>query len=264
LSTLDFRSLNSFSRMSCLASLVLVFFVFLAVPAAAVQVEDLDPETQWKTSKIDITGNDRFPTSQLLGEMVTTTRSWYTFWRSRPHFDPVAFKTDVEKLQRFYRAQGYYDVQVSYDLQADTESQLVTARVTIDEGEPVIVSQVVLHVLDEPTLVTSMETLRSQLLLSEGSVFTEEHYQGAEAQIKAFLLDLHRGRAKVERKATVILDQHRVDVEYAVEAGPVTVFGKQPLKGQRRSSRSLSLVNSNTSLGSCSPRPLSMTRERIS
>ncbi|MGE0684696.1 MAG: autotransporter assembly complex family protein, partial [Candidatus Binatia bacterium] len=152
-----------------------------------------------------------------------------------PQFDPVAFRTDIERIQRFYRAQGYYEAQVTYELVVESDSQLVTARISIDEGEPVIVSRVGLEVIDEPPLTASMEeTLRSKLALTEGSIFAEEHYQEAEAQIKAFLLDLHRGRAKVERKATVILEQHQADIQYSVEAGPVTVFGDTTIEGTKQ------------------------------
>lgn len=220
--------------MNYFTSIVVVFLVFVAVPVHALRVDDLDPETEWKTAKMDIAGNVHFSTSQLQGEMVTTTRSWYALWRTRPHFDPVAFKTDIERLQRFYRAQGYYDARVTYELEVEKDRQLVTAHISIDEGEPVIVSRVMLDVLDEPTLTASVETLRSELPLAEGGIFTEEHYQEAEAQIKAFLLDLHRGRAKVERKATVMLEQHRVDVQYSVEAGPVTVFGDTTIEGTQQ------------------------------
>lgn len=218
----------------CFTSLGVVFLLLAAAPLHAVQVDDLDPEKTWKTEKVDIEGNVNFSASQLQGEMVTTTRSWYALWRSRPQFDPVAFQTDIERIQRFYLAQGYYEAQVTYDLEVKEDSQLVTAHILIEEGEPVLISQITLQVTDEPTLVDALEKLRPKLPLSEGSVFTEEAYQGAEAQIKAFFLDLHRGRVQVERKAAVILEQHRVDVQYSVAAGPVTVFGKTTVEGTEK------------------------------
>lgn len=220
--------------MRYFTSIVVVFLALVAFPVHALRVEDLDLEKEWKTAKVEIAGNVHLSTAQLHGEIVTKTREWYTPWRSRPQFDPVAFKTDVERLQRFYQAQGYYEAQVTYELEVEEDSQLVTARITIDEGEPVIVSRVELEVIDEPTLTASMETLRSELPLVEGNIFTEDHYLEAEARIKAFLLDLHRGRATVERKATVILEQHRADVQYVVDAGPVTVFGDTTIEGTEK------------------------------
>src|ERR1700758_2374870 len=71
-----------------------LILVFMCAPVHALQVDDLDADKEWQTAAIAISGNARFSTGQLRSEMVTTTRSWYTPWRPRPHFDPVAFKTD--------------------------------------------------------------------------------------------------------------------------------------------------------------------------
>ncbi len=211
--------------------LIAIFVLFIWAPVSALQVDDLDPDKDWVTAAVEISGNSNFSTSQLRGDMVTTTRAWYIPWRSRPRFDPVAFKTDIERLQRFYRAQGYYEAQVSYDLQADDKQDRVTVHITVNEGEPVQVSQVTLQVTDEPALAPTLEALRSELPLSKGSIFTEEHYLEAESKIKARFLDLHYGRAVVTRKATVIVEQHAVEVSYTVEAGPSTVFGETTVEG---------------------------------
>src|SRR5438477_8244082 len=78
--------------------LVAIFVLFVRAPVFALQVDDLDPDKEWVTAAVEISGNSNFSTSQLRGDMVTTTRAWYTPWRSRPRFDPVAFKTDIERL----------------------------------------------------------------------------------------------------------------------------------------------------------------------
>lgn len=217
-------------RMFC--GLVLVGFLVLSGRAHAVSsVDDLDTDQEWSVNTFLIEGNTRFSTDALRAELVTATRPWYTPWRARPRFDPVAFKTDLERLTSFYRAAGYYETQVSYNLDVEESERLVSVRITIEEGEPVKVSQITLAVTDEPDLTPALETLRPALPLSEGAVFTEEHYQAAEAKIKEFFLDQHRGRVKVERKATVILDQHAAQVQYAVQVGPPTVFGETTVEG---------------------------------
>jgi outer membrane protein assembly complex protein YaeT len=210
---------------------LLLFVLFTCFPVHALQVDDLDPEKEWETYALLIAGNARLAASQLQGELVTTTRSWYAPWRARPRFDPVAFQTDVERLRRFYRSQGYYDAQVTYELEVEKETSLVSARIAIVEGEPVIVSKVSLSVSDDPTLLSLLETLRPELPIAEGRIFVEDQYQEAEARIKAFFLDLHHGRVKVERQATVSLEQHAAQVHYKVEAGPLTTFGDTKVEG---------------------------------
>ncbi len=92
-----------------------LFFVGLFVWGShlyAASVEDLDPDQEWSIKALAIAGNEHFSTAELRAQLVTTTRPWYTVWRSHPRFDPVTFKTDIERLTRFCRAQGYYDAQV--------------------------------------------------------------------------------------------------------------------------------------------------------
>ena len=211
-----------------------LFFIALLLWCShvyAANIEDLDPYQEWQIKTLTIAGNERFSTDQLRGELLTITRPCYTPWRPHPRFDPVTFKTDLERLTRFYRAQGYYDARVSYSLDVQEIDQLVTACVTIEEGEPVQVTQVTFAVSDNPDLTPTLEALRPALPLTEGSVFSEEGYQETEAKIKAFFLEQHRGRVKVERKATIILDHRAAQVRYVVEAGPSTVFGETRVEG---------------------------------
>src|SRR5262245_24445957 len=228
------RQVRSQCGNPCRKRLQKLFFIAPLVLCAhvyAASIEDLDPDQEWSIKTLTIAGNERFSADRLRGELVTTTRPWYTLWRPYPRFDPVTFKTDIERLRRFYRAQGYYDAQVSYSLEVRETDWLVTAHIDIKEGEPVQVTRVTLEVSDAPELASALETLRPSLPLTEGSVFTEEQYQETEAKIKEFFLEQHRGRVKVERKATMILDQRAAQVQYVVEAGPPTVFGETQVEG---------------------------------
>jgi len=97
----------------------------------------------------------------------------------------------------------------------------------------VLVSQITLHVTDAPSLVPTLEALRLALPLTEGSMFVEDQYQETENKIKERFLDLHYGRVKVTRTATVIVEQHTAAVNYTVEAGPTTVFGETSVEGTK-------------------------------
>src|SRR5262249_36540711 len=137
-----------------------LFFVGLLVWGShlyAASIDDLDPDQEWSIKALTIAGNEHFSTAELRAQLVTTTRPWYTLWRPHPHFDPVTFKTDIERLARFYRARGYYDAQVSYNLEVQEADRLVTAHIDIKEGELVRVTQVTLKVSDAPELAPALE-----------------------------------------------------------------------------------------------------------
>ena len=217
--------------MSREAVLVLAILTLGWRLSAASTVDELDPQGQWHTAKIVITGNHDITESQIRAQLVTQTRPWYAPWRARPEFDPATFKTDLERIQRLYLAQGYYEATVAHDVEVDPQRATVTARITINEGAPVYVTQVTIGVRDEPAMLEPLLALRPSLPLKEGAIFREEHYQQSEATLKAYLLDQHRGRAGVNRTAQVTVPEHAVRVHYDVTVGPATLFGQTSVEG---------------------------------
>jgi outer membrane protein assembly complex protein YaeT len=213
--------------------LALILFLVRPHYLWAVQLDDLDPDKDWRLQRLTIAGNLHFSTRQLRQQLLSQTRPWTTPWRSFPRFDPVTFAADLTRLQRFYEMQGYYEASVSYDLSVDTQKSYVSALLTIHESEPIRVRELSLSLQDQSSLNTTLETLRPSLALREGTVFAEEKYQQSEATIKTFLLDRHYGRAKIQRSAQVIRDQHAARVQYTIEAGPSTTFGETTVEGTR-------------------------------
>lgn len=218
-------------RMNRYSLLVFLWFFLRCTPAWTLTVDDLDPAQKWWITKLTFVGNTHFSADELRAGLITKTRPWYARWQALPRFDPVAFTSDLERIKRFYHAQGYYAAQVSYDLQVEETTHLVSAVVTIDEGEPVKVMRLTLTVTDQPALAAELAALRPHLPLAEGTVFTEEAYHQTEAKIKAFFLDQHRGRVHITRRAEVILDQRAARVSYTIEAGPQAVFGETQIEG---------------------------------
>jgi outer membrane protein assembly factor BamA len=124
---------------ACLFS-ALAIWLLLTCRAAAIGVEELDPTREWRVEKIEISGNQRFPDSQLIAEMVTQARPWYRFWEERPLFDPVTFATDLDRLRRFYQSEGYYKSRITHDIDPDEMRGLVSPHIYIEENSPVVIS----------------------------------------------------------------------------------------------------------------------------
>ena len=105
---------------------------------------------EWRVEKIEISGNQRFPDSQLIAEMVTQARPWYRFWEERPLFDPVTFATDLDRLRRFYQSEGYYKSRITHNIDPDETRGLVSLEIYVEENSPVVISQVLIKVDAEP------------------------------------------------------------------------------------------------------------------
>ncbi len=251
-------------RKQCLICFLCVLSFVLPPPAFALTLNDLDPAKEWRLAELSFSGNTNFTEADLRGALTAEIRPWYTPWRKHMLLDPIAFATDLERLTRFYQSHGYYDVSVSYELtsqagqtgtnqktlaQDDRQAALVTALITVSEGEPVRVAQVDIVLgqhkeengsnaeLTQPNMATqavfktALPEIRASLPLQKGDIFVEDSYQSAEAQLKAFFLERGYGWTEVERQAEVIVDQGVAQLKYSVAPGPLTVFGETEIEG---------------------------------
>jgi outer membrane protein assembly complex protein YaeT len=197
--------------------------------AHAVLLDALDPARQWRVERIEFSGNKLFSADELNETLTTKTRPWYRFWEDRPVFDPVAFASDLERLQRFYESKGYYDTTVTYDLNVDDAHGLITARIMVHEVTPVLISDIDVQVTGGPG--QQPPPLPEQLPVKRGAVFREADYQQGEQVLRGFFLDHGYAHVKTERKAEVDLDEQRVRIRYLIEPGPIAVFGPTEIKG---------------------------------
>jgi len=198
--------------------------------ASAVLVDALDPGRQWRVEKIEFTGNKAIDSDELSDVIATKVRPWYRLWEDRPVFDPVTFSSDLERLQRFYETRGYYGTTVDYDLTVDDEGALVSAQIEVQEGMPVLISEIDVEV-EGTEADRKPPPLPKDLPVKRSEIFREAEYQQAEQVLRGVFLENGYAHVKTERAAEVDLDQRRVRIRYKVQPGPIAVFGKTEIKG---------------------------------
>ena len=217
-------------RLSKILLLVLAGVFSFSESALAVLVDALDPATQWKVARIEFSGNQKFPDDTLGAVIVTKERTWYRFWEERPAFDPVTFTADLERLRRFYEAEGYYAAVITYDLDTDREPELVRVQIKVHEGEPVMISEIGVDVtVKEPA--QKPPALPDELPVKRGEVFREVEYQQGEQTLRTSFLNSGYAHVQTQRKAEVNVDEHTARIHYGAQPGPVTFFGETEIKG---------------------------------
>jgi outer membrane protein insertion porin family len=216
-------------RLAKILLLVLAGFSSFPKTALAVLVDALDPTLQWKVAGIEFSGNERFSDDQLRTVMVTKERPWYFFWGERPPFDVVTFTTDLERLRRFYEAEGYYSATLSYDLDVDREQERIAVRIKVQEGAAVVIADVDVAVRTKAE--QKPPPLPEELPVKRGSVFREEAYQQGEQALRTSLLNSGYAHVQTERKAEVNVDEQQARIHYEAEPGPVAFFGATAVKG---------------------------------
>jgi outer membrane protein assembly complex protein YaeT len=198
--------------------------------ASAILLDALDPARQWKVERIEFSGNEKFSDDELSDIIVTKARPWYRVWEARPAFDPVTFGSDLERLPRFYEAQGYYGTAITYDLTVDESEGLVAVQIEVREGMPVSISEIDVEVVGSEA-DRKPPSLPKELPVKRGEIFREAEYQQAEQALRGIFLENGYAHVKTERKAEVDLDEQRVRIRYTVHPGPIAVFGQTEIKG---------------------------------
>ena len=193
-------------------------------------IADLDVSRQWKTRRIEFSGNEKFSSSELTDAIVTKARPWFRFWEDLPEFDPVTFETDLERLRRYYESRGYYETTITYDLEIDAERETVAARIHVREGVPVLIGDIDVAVrLKSPD--QKPPQLPDALPVKRGDLFRENEYQQAEQVLRNSLLEAGYAHAQSERHALVELAQQRAEIRYHLQPGPITFFGETTISG---------------------------------
>jgi outer membrane protein assembly complex protein YaeT len=213
-------------RISLFFCFLLITWVVLASRGFAIQVDELDAGREWRVHKIEISGNTKFSSNELLGEILTRVRPSYLFWQADNFFDPVMFREDLERLRRFYEARGYYRARITHDLTVDSENSRVEVKIEIVEGPPVIVARVDVE-------ITGDSLSLPPLPIKQGDIFNEEIYRRGEEVVRQFFLDRGYAHVVTERQAEVNLDQDQVMVRYSADTGPLSFFGETTVQGTK-------------------------------
>jgi len=214
-------------------ALLLVLFL-IGRDAGAEALDALDPTRDWRVRHVRIAGNQAIPTRRLRDVMVTRARPWYKFWRSHASFDPVAFGTDLGRIEDLCRRNGYYHALVDQDVEVPAGGDVVTAVVDVEEGPPVQVVNVDVGLSGVALEPRERERLLDELPLKPGAIFTEEAYNAVAVRLRTFYRERGHARVTVAKRATVDVHTNTATAVYRVESGPECVFGEVRVEGAEK------------------------------
>lgn len=184
------------------AGAVAVTLLSAGLRAEALRAQDLacdpgDREVRW----LEFDGNRAFSDRELALKIYTTpssiARRATRIIGARRCLDSRALRSDVLRLQTFYRSKGYYDAKVDTTLTA-LGSSSVGVTFKIDEGQPVRIDSLVLAGLDSLTRDDRAAVLGA-VGLRVGNVFDRERLENAVRAIRTQLWNRGYPRADVLR-----------------------------------------------------------------
>lgn len=211
--------------------LVVLAVALVPALARAVQLDALDLGGDWQLRKLRFVGNHAIPASTLRAAIVTKARPWFALWRRWPTFDPITFRTDLERLRRLYQSRGYYHTRITHDIELPADGHAITAVVYIEEGEPVVVERVDVELGETEVTPAQRGPLMEHLPFAGGDIFTEEAYEKTYAYLRAWHREHGFARVKVEKSAELDLEHDTAVVSYRVDGGPLSFFGDVRVEG---------------------------------
>jgi outer membrane protein insertion porin family/translocation and assembly module TamA len=148
-------------------------------------------------------------------------------------YDPYVLRTDLERVERYYRARGFYQAQVRAGRVEHPDPRHVRVTVEVAEGPPVTIGEIVVVGIEAlPRRVQrDVERGLAASSMAPGRRFDEDEFAKAEWHVLRALQDDAYAFAKVEREAHVDLVSHRAGVFFHVTPyepatfGPISIVG---------------------------------------
>jgi translocation and assembly module TamA len=177
---------------------------------------------------VRIEGAKKVKEGDIKKRILTTENSWVPF-SQRQYFDENAWKTDLRRIEKFYRAQGFYQAKVTGAEVKPHGRKEVDVLATVEEGDPTRIRSVDLRGLEDLP-----EEDRSQLLdevkLEAGQVFVLERWDGVKERLLHTLQEEGYAAATVQGEVKVGLDTLAADISVSLDHGPRYRFGALSVK----------------------------------
>lgn len=211
------------------------------------------PPDPW-VRHLDFEGNAHLSDAQLSARISTEGKSWVPFTR-RHTFDEAAFGTDLARIERLYRAEGYYQarvVRVRIDhleepRPEESRAGKVDVTIVIDEGPLTRVAW-----LDVAGIEMLEESERRAILdrfpLKVGDPMVEAKFDEGRAYLVEALHELGFAEAAVREHAQIFAAEAEADVSYRAQPGERFTIGAINVIGLSRVAEHLVLEQARTEL----------------
>src|SRR6266508_1341138 len=129
---------------------------------------------------VRIEGAKRVKEGDIKKRILTAENSWVPFSR-RQYFDEGAWKTDLRRIEKFYRAQGFYQARVT-GAEVKPHGKEVDVLAKVEEGEPTNISSVNVEGLDDLQAEDRNQLLDS-IDIEVGQIFMVERWDGLKEKL---------------------------------------------------------------------------------
>lgn len=195
--------------------------VAVAAASLAACAHKPDQPTQPVVRKLKLEGSKQVPKGTLKAGIATAATGWWWPFARKQYYDPFTWQTDLRRIERIYRAQGFYQASVVSDTVKPVKNG-VDLTAEIREGEPTTVGAFVVQGLESLTEEQQREVLNG---VAWHGTFLESKWEDAKATVSDRVRNLGYQQATVEGRALVGVTLHRADLLLVVATGRRYRFG---------------------------------------
>ncbi len=201
--------------------------------AATKDSESTSPdEPNVRVSKVKIKGA-KVVTKQQIEQVIGTDFPSIKFWVKKPPFDEEVLKGDMIRIQRLYANNGYYDAKATYELKYNKDETRVEIKITIEEGEPIILTDIDLKI--EGDLSDEIKKqITDAVPLKVDETFSPNGYQQTKGVISEILYNRGYPKSDIEGEALVNRREKWARAKFVVKPGLIYKFGVIKVEGNEK------------------------------
>lgn len=212
------------------------------------------PKGRAAVETIDFRGNEELSDSDIEGSLATRETSRFLglvqgiFFDYRI-FDQTVLQSDLQRVERIYRARGFYQARVRASRVFYVEPDHVRVWIDIEEGPPTALEKLEITGIEKlPAAEKRILELVVAPYVGKGIRFEEAQFEKAEEALSYELRSLGYAYARVERSAEVDLPTHTAHARLSVTPhekaryGEIRIVGLGPDIPEKKVRRTLDLT----------------------
>ncbi len=181
---------------------------------------------------IEISGNKEFTTRKIKKQMLTSLPGTFKIIE-KGEYVPDVLADDVNAIQSMYHKRGFLPVQVDKDVHLDKTGKKAKIKISIIEGQKIVVSSVVIKSISAIPLKKAYQTIQ----LKKDTPFRETLMTEDENSLSALIAE--KGFPYVQVKGSVHINNGWAEIEYQVDEGVHVKMGQVYCTGNFRTKETI-------------------------
>lgn len=216
------------------------FYKKKGFPLAKVDYElEIDPATnkatvqmkigerqRYRIKRISFEGNSAFDSKRLLKVIATRPDTLFT----SGFLDEDTLEQDMERLQEFYKSNGFIDATASRSVEYDEAKRAIYIAIKIEEADKYSVGEVRV----EDNIIIPNEKIIKELKMKKGESYNPENLRVDVMSIQILYFDKGYMSCRVKPETALNRERKSIDVAYSIIEGSLSYVNEVRITGNTK------------------------------